>query len=65
MEEDIEILKRIWRKLPFEDSEGRNALENLIKGYKEKDTEINKLNKVIDKICIKEKSLENRTDNIN
>jgi uncharacterized protein YpuA (DUF1002 family) len=53
MEEDIKILEEHLNFIKNFDngSEYIPALENLIKGYKEKDTEINKLNKVIDKMA--------------
>lgn len=64
MDKDIEILEKLKEEsLRAAEcslssySEGKEwkreaqAIENLIKGYKEKDTEINKLNKVIDKMA--------------
>lgn len=53
MKEDIEILENLLKNAsPFTmNPRIYIALENLIKGYKEKDTKINKLNKVIDKMA--------------
>lgn len=39
MEKDIEILKRIWRKLPMKDIEGRTAIVNLLSRVKELEEE--------------------------
>ena len=53
MEEDREILENLLKNAnPFTMSPRIYiALENLIKGYKEKDIEINKLNKIIDNMA--------------
>ena len=45
MEEDLEELKKIWRKLPLDDSKGRNAISNLIARNKELEKENEKIRK--------------------